>query len=266
MENEERIKQAKEKNVILMPGAGFDVVPTDCLAKKLQEAFAEKYGNEQATSPSSQIELVINTGADTQMSRGTLKSSINILRQGTWGFPERVGGVIKSAPITVKEFDFDGKKRICTSVPWGDIATAYVSTGVPNIRVYFSGSKHSKTWATIMNIWLFNMLFFLFFNIPLVVPFLFKLVDWFLPRGPEEKESTRVQILGSLTQGDKQVWGRAVTTAGYLFTSESTLLAALKILTGDGLKVKSGCVTPSLVFGSNYVEEIDGCSVKITSQ
>ncbi|KAG2373008.1 hypothetical protein C9374_012951 [Naegleria lovaniensis] len=279
LENETVKKQACEKDIILMPGVGFDVVPTDCLAKTLEEAFTSKFGKEKATNPNAQLELAINTSNGAQTSRGTTKSAVNMLRSGQWGFPERVQGVIKPVPRVVKEFPFykNGKEGFenseikqvtCMSVPWGDIATAYVSTGVPNVRVYFSSSKNAATVAKIMNIWLVNFLFFLFFNLPFVVPLIFKLIDWLMPKGPEESPDSRIQIYGELTFQDStnknyKVCGRAQTRAGYLFTADSALLITLKILTKTGLKKHSGCLTPSLAFGADFLNEIGGCKVEI---
>nr|CAG4719352.1 unnamed protein product [Naegleria fowleri] len=277
LENDTVKKQACEIDIILMPGVGFDVVPTDCLSKKLEEEFSSRFGKEKTTQPNAQLELAINVGSTAvQTSRGTTKSAINMLRQGTWGFPERVNGVIQPMPRVVKEFPFykNGQTATqpvtCVSVPWGDIATAYVSTGVPNVRVYFSSSKNAATVAKIMNIWLFNFLFFLFFNLPFVVPLMFKLIDWFMPKGPEENPESRVHIYGELFHRDNpatyKVCGRAQAKAGYLFTADSALLIALKILTKTGLKKHSGCLTPSLAFGADFLNEIDGCKVEIVEE
>jgi len=115
--------RARARGVTVLPGAGFDVVPTDCLAAML------KAGLPDAT------ELVLAFEAGGGASRGTALTGIEGLAHGG---RVRRGGALVPVPLAWKSrtFDRDGRARTVMTVPWGDVYTAYVSTGIPDVEVY----------------------------------------------------------------------------------------------------------------------------------
>src|SRR6266536_3485840 len=119
-----RDAEARAAGVVLLPGAGFDVVPTDCLAAALAAALPS------ATS----LDLAFLVGGG--MSRGTTRSSIEGMAAGNL---RRVDGRLVTTrfgePARTVPFPRSGATRV-GAIRWGDLATAYRSTGIPTITTY----------------------------------------------------------------------------------------------------------------------------------
>jgi short subunit dehydrogenase-like uncharacterized protein len=118
-----RNQEAQAAGVMLLPGAGFDVVPSDCLAAHLKRRLPT----------ASKLVLAFQSG--TRPSRGTLLTMLeNLDRQGL----VRKNGALVEVPAgwKTRTIDFGGSPRKATTIPWGDLATAYFSTGIPDIEVY----------------------------------------------------------------------------------------------------------------------------------
>ncbi len=128
-----RGEEARKAGVALLPGVGFDVVPSDCLAARLAAALPD----------ATELVLAFDT-AGGGISRGTMKTMIESL-PGAGAI--RRNGEIVPVPVAfdVREIDFGppAGKRWAMTIPWGDVSTAYHSTGIPNIRVY-SGTPPSQ--------------------------------------------------------------------------------------------------------------------------
>ncbi|MFM8743632.1 MAG: saccharopine dehydrogenase family protein, partial [Cytophagales bacterium] len=115
---------AKEKSIMVMPGTGFDVVPSDCLALHLK--------NRLPSATHLQLAFTMSKGG---LSRGTAKSMTEGLGYG--GLIRQNGKLVYSAlGSKVMEIDFGSFKSKTLCIPWGDISTAWRSTGIPNIEVY----------------------------------------------------------------------------------------------------------------------------------
>src|SRR5687768_17816949 len=118
--------QAKDAGIMLLPGGGFDVVPSDCLAAHLKQRL-----------PNATHFRLFVRGVGAGVSRGTAKSAIeNMHRQGMI----RRDGRLIQVPLAwnVREQDFGRGYTKVVSVGWGDVSTAYYSTGIPNIETYFA--------------------------------------------------------------------------------------------------------------------------------
>jgi short subunit dehydrogenase-like uncharacterized protein len=115
--------RASEKGIVVIPGSGFDVVPTDCLAAMLKRDLPT------ATS------LVLAFEAGGGPSPGTAKTSVEGLGKGGRA---RIDGVLTRVPLAWKTrtFERDGEARFAMTIPWGDVYTSFVSTGIPNVEVY----------------------------------------------------------------------------------------------------------------------------------
>ncbi|WP_444436108.1 saccharopine dehydrogenase family protein [Pseudomonas sp. A6] len=120
--------RAQQAGVVLCPGVGFDVIPTDCVAAALKAALPDA------------THLALGFDSRSGFSPGTAKTSVEGLAQG--GKVRRDGRIV-SVPLAykVRRIDFgDGEKEAMT-IPWGDVSTAYHTTGIPNIEVFIPGSQ-----------------------------------------------------------------------------------------------------------------------------
>src|SRR5215469_3700566 len=105
---------------------GFDVIPTDCMAAVLKEALPDA------------IHLVLAFDARGPMSPGTARTMVRSLRPGKHGSRVRRNGVLEEVPLAQRwrNIDFEGGSATAIAIPWGDLATAWFSTGIPNIETY----------------------------------------------------------------------------------------------------------------------------------
>jgi short subunit dehydrogenase-like uncharacterized protein len=107
---------------------GFDVISTDCLAAVLKQALPDAE------------HLVLAFDARTRVSPGTAHTMVESFRHGRRGGKVRRNGVIEEVPLahSRRRVDFTGGSAMTVAIAWGDLATAYVSTGIPNIETYAS--------------------------------------------------------------------------------------------------------------------------------
>jgi short subunit dehydrogenase-like uncharacterized protein len=119
--------RARRAGIVVVPGTGFDVVPTDCLAALLKARLPDARS------------LVLAFEAGGGASPGTTKTGIEGLARG--GRVRRNGDIV-AVPLAWKTRTFlrDGKPRSAMTIPWGDVYTAYVSTDIPDIEVYLGAS------------------------------------------------------------------------------------------------------------------------------
>jgi short subunit dehydrogenase-like uncharacterized protein len=117
---------AKSAGVVICPGVGFDVIPTDCIAAVLKEALPDA------------IHLVLAFDAGGSVSPGTARTMAESLRLGQRGGRVRRNGMIEEVSLahSWRRVDFDGGSAPAIAIAWGDVATAWFSTGIPNIETY----------------------------------------------------------------------------------------------------------------------------------
>ncbi len=238
-----RSDEAKKAGIMLLPGAGFDVVPSDCLAAHLKSRL-----------PSATHLALAFKMFDSKISRGTAKTIVENLHQGGM---IRQNGVLTKIPSASKTRKINFKKNHETeaiAVPWGDVSTAYYSTGIPNIEVYTSMPPMAKQIMTLAQ----PFGFFLSSN--LVQKGLKKLIDQ-LPPGPnaEEREKASCLVWGEARdeKTGKLATSQLLLPEGYKLTALTALLIAEKISSG---KAPLGFQTPSLAFGKDLILEIEGTS------
>ncbi|MCQ4310495.1 saccharopine dehydrogenase NADP-binding domain-containing protein [Pseudomonas stutzeri] len=119
--------EAAESGVMLLPGVGWDVVPTDCLAVHV----ARRVQNPQSLSIALQV-----AGS---MSRGSARSVSEIIGAGLLA---RIDGQLVATPdAQPRHFDFGDGLELCAPLSFGDLVTGWHSTSIPNISmfVHFSG-------------------------------------------------------------------------------------------------------------------------------
>jgi short subunit dehydrogenase-like uncharacterized protein len=232
-------KLAKEANIMLLPGAGFDVVPSDCLAAHLK----------QRLPAATHLRLFIR-GIGAGVSRGTAKSAIeNMHRQG---MIRRDGKLVQVPPAwNVREQDFGRGYTKVVSVGWGDVSTAYYSTGIPNIETYFAFPENAINFMRLI-----RMIGPLMYNRP-VKNILKSLID-LLIKGPTEERRKNASAI-FIGEATNQNGGRAVskltTPEGYTCTALTTVEIVKRILNND---LKVGFQTPSLAYGANFILQFNG--------
>ena len=234
-----RADEARAAGVMLMPGCGFDVVPSDCLALHLKQRLP------------SAIRLMLGIRGSGPLSHGTATTMVEHRARG---------GVIRRnrqlVPVPTawraRKIDFgDGKLRPAITIPWGDISTAYHTTGIPNIEVYAAVSPVLRYLAVAARA-----------AAPLlasrfVKELLKKRIDA-RPAGPSEHD---------LEHGLSYVWGRVEDPSGasaearlrlpngYLLTARTALLILHRVLAGDSTP---GFQTPARQYGADFILEVAG--------
>ena len=134
---------------------------------------------------------------------------------------------------------------------WGDVSTAYHSTGIPNIETYLS-------FPQVMINLMYDMRTIgpLLYN--RVAKTILKAIMNLYPPGPAEARRMKAfaTIIGEVTNDHG---GHAVsklrTREGYTFTAQVTVEIMKRILNGES---KPGFQTPSLAFGSDFVLQFEG--------
>lgn len=131
--------QAQAAGVVLCPGVGFDVIPTDCVAAALKAALPDA------------TELALGFDSRSGLSPGTAKTSVEGLAQGG---KVRRNGAIVTVPLAyeVRRIDFGAGEKLAMTIPWGDVSTAFHSTGIPNVRVFIPGSPGMVRGARFANL------------------------------------------------------------------------------------------------------------------
>jgi short subunit dehydrogenase-like uncharacterized protein len=231
--------QARSAGVMLLPGAGFDVVPSDCLAAHLKRRLPE----------ATHLVLAFRSVGG-RLSHGTATTMAENLHKGGL---VRQDGLLKSVPAAWKTRDIDfGRGPVtCMTIPWGDVSTAYHSTKIPNIEVYMAAPWALRATATAS-----RFLGGVLKSGP--VQGLMKRVIAMQPEGPSEQErATGFSLLwGEASDAaGKKATTRLRTPEGYTLTALTSLAIVAKVLDGQA---KAGFQTPSLAFGPDLVLEIAG--------
>ena len=236
---------ARRVDVVLLPGAGFDVVPTDCLSARLVEALPA------ATS----LQLAFEAGGGP--SPGTARTSLERLGQG--GCVRRDGELIE-VPLAwrTRRVPFAHAEREAVTIPWGDVYTAHVSTGIPDIEVYLA--LPPKTIAKMKRLRSLQPLL----RMGMVKRFLEKRIRSRVsgPSG-ERRAATQTQIWGEVSSADGRAVSATMTTPNGYDLTVSAALGAVEFLLEN--EVEGGFYTPSLLMGSGYAESLPGVSFQLRS-
>lgn len=224
--------------ITAMPGVGFDVVPTDCLAAYLKKRL-----------PTATHLTLAFVGLGGGVSHGT---ATTMLENTGKGGAIRLNGNITPIPngSKTKMVTFDKKPVETVCIPWGDVSTAYYSTKIPNIEVYtVFPSMMKRVMAGGAVSWLLTN----WLSKKLLQRFLNGFVD-----GPSEKQRANAKsiVWGQVSDENGNIaTARLLTPEGYTLTALTALAAVEKVLQGKG---KLGFQTPSMAFGENFVTEIKG--------
>jgi short subunit dehydrogenase-like uncharacterized protein len=234
----ERDREAETVDVCLLPGVGFDVVPTDCVAGHLQDRLPS------ATT------LHLGFDPDGGISRGTLRSAIE--HAGVGGKVRRDGEIVDvPAAHTTRRIDFGRGERNAVAIPWGDVSTAYYTTGIGTIEVYTAMPKAVERTLRI------GRHATPLLDVTPVKRTLQSLADLAVT-GPSERQRERGTcfVWGEATDGETTVTTRLETPETYALTVDAATTAARRLLDDEyaGFQTPAAAFTPEFVLDLNGVE------------
>jgi short subunit dehydrogenase-like uncharacterized protein len=236
---------AQQKGICLMSGVGFDVVPTDCLARYV----ADQVPNAK--------ELEIAIAVESTPSPGTTKSSIDGMLRG--GLVRR-NGVLEPFELGKggRNVRFSDETRPVLPIPWGDLETAYRTTGIPNITTYLAfppgvAAALGKTWRVSA----------------LALPLLRGVLDRApLRRALQRTIATRVKGPDQAARqaGHAHIWARAADASGYAAEAWLETVESYEFTARAGVRAVErmfelsprGALTPAQAFSADFVLEVDG--------
>jgi len=231
-----RHARAVEAGVTMIPAVGFDVVPSDCLAAILARRLPEA------------THLILAFIGVGKISPGTARTMLEGLPQGG---RVRVDGRIIKVPTAWKsrEIPFREGPRWAATIPWGDVASAWHSTGIPNIEVYLAMSPGQIRWLRLGRP-LLPLL-----RLPLPQSLLRSGMRRFLA-GPSAKKggARRGSFWGCVrdAQGNSAE-ATLETPEGYRLTALTAMASLEKVLAGEA---PPGFSTPSKAFGAEFILRI----------
>ncbi len=231
--------EAREAGVMVMPGVGFDVVPSDCLAAHMKARMPDA------------VELTLAISGLGRMSRGTAKTGVESIGKGMR--VRRDGEIVALGSPPRREVDFGQGPKPAIAVGWGDVATAYHSTGIPNITVYFEASPELERMASLGAIgrW--------FASTGFMQRRLKDAIEK-QPEGPtdaERREGHAVLVGEAVNEAGDRIVSRLRTPEGYTLTAMTSLEIMRRTLAGRAVP---GFQTPSRVFGPDFIVEFEGCT------
>ena len=229
--------QARAAGIMMMPGVGFDVVPSDCLARYLAELL-----------PGAQ-QLTLAFQASGGVSWGTASTAIESLPQPS--MVREKGRLVNIAAPRARSFDFGDGPVAATSIAWGDLATAFRSTGIPNIEVYAALGPAAQRLLGLTT-WLRPLL------ASRAARTLLRRAVRLTPRGPSDAARAGGQCLlwGEVTDAaGKRRAARLRTPEAYTLTAHTALVITRRALAGD---VRPGFQTPACAYGADFILQFPG--------
>ncbi|HZI10280.1 MAG TPA: saccharopine dehydrogenase, partial [Myxococcus sp.] len=230
--------QARQRGVMLMPAAGFDVVPSDCLALHV------------ASRVPGARHLVIAVSGLELYSRGSVRTLGEFA--GDAVRVRRNGALVTVPPGSLQRtFDFGAGPRPAYALSWADVSTAYYTTGIPNIEVYYEANPLLHANLAI-NRWLGALA---------RNPFMRMGFDAFvqaLPDGPSDMERAgrRAVVIAEADDGaGRLVRSRLWTPEAYGFTCTTSLAIAQRVMAGN---LEPGFQTPARVYGADWILGLPG--------
>lgn len=222
---------ARDAGVVVLPGVGMDVVPTDCLIGALAAEMPD----------ASEVHLALLESGSAR-SPGTMKTAIEGIAAGNF---VTENGQLKPVPMGHRHLsiEFEGKRRIVRSIPMGDVFTAHQSTNIPNVTVYAPVSRVAVWFGRVARPLLRTS-----FGLSMAQG----LVDRLIPAPPPAATEGRGVFWAQVRNpsGAARI-GVVITPTGAVMTAEGAAGAALEVLKG---RVKAGATTPAKAFGHRFIE------------
>lgn len=229
---------ARRSGIVICPGVGFDVVPTDCVALTLKNALPDARS------------LALGFDSKGALSRGTASTSVEGLGNGS---RVREDGKLVRIPLgsRSRRIDFGAGEKLATAIPWGDVSTAYRTTGIPDIEVYVPVSPRA-----LANLRRLGRLGWLLRRRTVQA-----LLKWRIRKGAPgptagQRERSPVFVWGQA----KNASGRTVTARirvpnGYTVTTDAAVAIARRLLEPGSAP---GFTTPARLMGADFVTTLPG--------
>ncbi|MDP2054536.1 MAG: saccharopine dehydrogenase, partial [Acidobacteriota bacterium] len=229
---------ALRQGVMLLPGVGFDVVPTDCLALHLKQRLPS----------ATRLTLAFRTQGPGGLPPGTQRTMIELLpygnrvrRNGQLEVPER--------GVKTRMIDFGDGPVEATRLTWGDVFMAYHSTGIPDIEDYALLPESARRQMAKLD-----------YLRPLFrIPMLRALLKRGVRPGPsaEQRARTITHVWGEVEddRGSRATARLHGPEAGVVWTGRAALAAVRKVLSGNA---PEGFQTPAKAYGADFVLECEG--------
>ncbi|WP_279244684.1 saccharopine dehydrogenase family protein [Candidatus Litorirhabdus singularis] len=236
----DRDQEFLDAGIMVMPAVGYDVVPTDCL---------NLYVAGQLDNP---IELtVVMNGNYTAVegaaaSRGTLKSGLEMLSRPI--LSRQNGEMVAMGQPKVITREVDGQTETLVQIPWADMMTSWVSTGIPNIEIYQVQEGELPGWVlwVAQREWGKNLLIWM--------------IDKYFPEGPPPEAQAKRQtqlVATAINAAGESFSAEMITPEAYLLTFHSSLIIARNIIDGQW---EPGFQTPAKVYGPGLALQVPGVS------
>ena len=232
-------QQARERGVAIIPGVGFNVLASDCLAL---------YAAGKVDSPT-ELEIATLWATD-GMSPGSTKTMYENFPVGTLARREGQLVRINAGKKRRQQRFLDGEYPILP-VAIGDLTTAYRTTQIPNITTYTAFTEQTADEYSRMEPILRRLFSFAFVR---------RMASIRVEETSSDSEDhfkwrkpSQVWVLVRSEVGEGlQAWLETVDS--YTFTAEASVQSAER-LADEKL---AGVLTPAQAFGANFVLEIDG--------
>ena len=221
---------------MVLPGAGFDVAPSDCLVADL------------ATRCPDGRYLRLALAAHGGISRGTARTILDHLDSF---LIRRNGKITQVAAGSLRHaFDFGEPPDAALNAVLGDVSTAYRSTGIANVETYAQADRRYRNLTRISRL----------INVLLARRGLIRLLNILVdraPPGPSEAErlASYAILVAEIEAGNgERVAARLRVPDPYGFTAKIAVAAAARALHGD---VKIGYQTPALAYGADFIRQFE---------
>ena len=233
-------KIAKEKGVLLCPGVGFDVIPTDCIAQALKQKMPNA------------TKLKLGFDSRSALSPGTAKTSIESFKLGG---KIRENGILKKVPFghKTRTIDFGNGEKLSMTIPWGDVSSAFHSTKIKNIEVYIPTSPSQLKSIKYFG-WALPIL-----GLSFIQKMMKNKIDKKV-KGPskEKRDRNPTYVWGEIEdESGKKIEAKVVTANGYNLTAYGAVEVVNYILNNE---IQGGSMTPSMLIGSELVTSLKDSS------
>ncbi|UKZ61319.1 uncharacterized protein TrAtP1_002585 [Trichoderma atroviride] len=220
--SEKKHEEARQANVMLLPGCGGSVAMLGCLTQYIIENVANPVS----------IDIALHIAGP--MSRG---SAISAAENLTSKCLRRLDGkLVDQDRGHHMDFDFDdGRGAVsCFPATLPDVIAIWRSTNIPNIRTFVHAAGNALPTGNLDS----------------------------MAEGPtaKQRETNPYHVAATVTASDGSIT-RAVlhTVNGYTFTPLASVEAARRVLMGE---MQAGFQTPSNLFGHRFVEVIAGTAFR----
>ncbi len=234
---------AKKAEIVILPAAGFDVVPSDCLAVALHRALPS------ATRLTLAIHVVGSPGP------GSLKTVL----EGA-----AMGGLVRHGTLTpvpaafqTRRIPFPRGEQWAMTIPWGDLSSAFFSTGIPDIEVYLA-----TPWPAIQLLRCSRPLMGALRNRVVRQALDAAIEKWATGATAAERQAGRSSIWGRVEDDDGwSVEGTVESLETTTLTAYTAVDLAVRIHADE---VPPGFTTPAMAFGPEYIENVPGTRMEVT--